>query len=89
MCKRGKRILESEDIFKIVDIFHSCKKIVHIEVQKIYRFLLDAGEMLFIMAMELKQNISEMAQKHLVVLTTWWDKQCANTPEEIYNSQWE
>ncbi|HHY70596.1 MAG TPA: amidohydrolase family protein [Thermoanaerobacterales bacterium] len=87
----GKRILESEDIFKIVDIFHSLGKKIgaHIEGAENIPLFIDAGGDVIHHGHGAKtEHFDEMAQKNIYLVATphGGTSNAPNTPEEIYNS---
>lgn len=87
----GKRVLESEDIFKIVNIFHSLGKKIgaHIEGAENIQLFIDAGGDVVHHGHGAKSNqFNEMARKNIYLVATphGGTSSAPNTPEEIYNA---
>jgi len=87
----GKRILESEDIFKIVNIFHSLGKKIgaHIEGAENIQLFLDAnGDVIHHGHGAEANHYHEMARKNVYLVATphGGTSSPPNTPEEIYQA---
>lgn len=87
----GERILESKDISKIVNIFHSLGKKIgaHIEGAENIQLFIDAGGDVVHHGHGAKTSqFDEMARKNIYLVATphGGTSSAPNTPEEIYNA---
>lgn len=87
----GKRILKSEDIFKIVNIFHSLGKKIgaHIEGAENIKLFMDAGGDVIHHGHGATINqFDEMARKDIYLVATphGGTSSAPNTPKEIYHA---
>lgn len=87
----GKRILESKDIVKIVDIFHSLGKKIgaHIEGAENIQLFIDAGgDVVHHGHGATIDQFDEMAHKNISLVATphGGTSSAPNTPEDIYNA---
>lgn len=87
----GKRILDSDDIFKIVNIFHSLGKKIgaHIEGAENIKLFIDAnGDVIHHGHGATPQQFHEMALKNVYLVATphGGTSSAPNTPEEIYQA---
>jgi imidazolonepropionase-like amidohydrolase len=87
----GKRILDSEDIFKIVNIFHSLGKKIgaHIEgAENIHLFIKAGGDVIHHGHGATMDQFDEMAHKNISLVATphGGTSSAPNTPQEIYSA---
>ncbi|MGI5858154.1 MAG: amidohydrolase family protein [Tepidanaerobacteraceae bacterium] len=87
----GKRILESDDIFRIVNIFHALGKKIgaHIEgTENIQLFIEAGGDVIHHAHGATIDQFEEMARKNIYMVATphGGTSRAPNTPQEIYSA---